>query len=311
MTDVYSRTSIMSGLLALIVTIGVMVLDYLTPLGYAVPILYLIPLALVGQTYWRGVYWFAGGATLLAVAGCFVGPDGGGLAPALFNRSVSIIVFWGAAFVLSSEKRTEWQLAQQADLNRAILDAVMAHITLIDRRGQAMPLQSGSKAASAKDESGFMDALRSPQWHAVMARSVPCDPTDPDNYLPGVWEVVQGRRTVYSTEYGRKTPTGFRWFLLYARELGSREGAVVAHIDMTERREAQAALQAREREIQLLLDAREALAQDLHDEVIQRLYALGLKLSAWRRRLGEAGSPAASRFGEVIFDIDQVIHQVR
>jgi len=156
-----------------------------------------------------------------------------------------------------------------------------------------------------------MDALRSTKWQEVMARSAPCDRTDPDDYLPGVWEVVQGRRTVYSTEYGRKTPTGFRWFLLYARELRSREGAVVAHIDMTERREAQDALQAREREIQLLLDAREALAQDLHDEVIQRLYALGLKLSAWRRRLGEAGSPTASRFGEVIFDIDQVIQQVR
>jgi signal transduction histidine kinase len=80
---------------------------------------------------------------------------------------------------------------------------------------------------------------------------------------------------------------------------------------MTERREAQQALQEREREIQLLIDAREALAQDLHDEVIQRLYAIGLKLSVWRRRSGDAGSPVGFRYGELIFDIDQVIQQVR
>lgn len=298
--------------LAQLLTIGVFALDWLTPLGYAVPILYLIPLVLIGREFWtRGVYWYAGGVTLLAIVGYFVGPDGGLLPPAIFNRTACVVVLWGAACVLSSEKRTEWQLGRQADLNRAILDAVAAHITLIDRRGQAWGLGSAPDSPSSGRESGFMDTLGSPRWKEVMRDSIPCDPTDPDDYLPGVWEVVQGRRAVYSTEYGRMTASGFRWFLLYARMLGSRDGAVVAHIDMTERREAQQALQAREREIQLLLDARESLAQDLHDEVIQRLYALGLKLSAWRRRAGEAGSPAASRFGEVIFDIDQVIHQVR
>jgi signal transduction histidine kinase len=222
-----------------------------------------------------------------------------------------VIVLWGAAFVLSSEKRTEWQLGQQADLNRAILDAVTAHVTLIDRSGQAMELGSASAAGTSSYESGFMEALRSARWQEVISRSIPCDPTDPDQYLAGVWEVVQGRRTVYSAEYGQQTCAGFRWFLLYARTLRSREGAVVAHIDMTDRREAQEALVAREREIQLLLDAREALARDLHDEVIQRLYAIGLNLTVWRRRQGEAGSPTASRFGEVIFDVDQVIQQVR
>jgi signal transduction histidine kinase len=312
MTYSQVSTDLRRGLVAVILTIGVFSLDYLTPLGYAEPILYLIPLALIGQSYWRrGVYWYAGCGTLLAVTGYFVGPDGGMLAPAFFNRSVSILVLWGAAFVLSSEKRTEWALAQQADTNQAILDAVMAHITLIDRNGQAMQFQSGSKAsASSNHASGFTEALQSTRWQEVRDRSASCDPTDPDDYLRGVWEVVQGRRMVYSTEYGRMTPSGFRWFLLYASRL-ERGGAVVAHIDMTERREAQEALQEREREIQLLLDARESLAQDLHDEVIQRLYALGLKLSTWRRRMGERGSPIASQFGEAIFDIDQVIHQVR
>jgi len=301
-----------NGFLAFIFTIGVFALDSVTPLGYAVPILYLIPLALIGLDYWaHGIFWYAAGATVLAVAGYFVGPEGGQLAPAIFNRMAAVIVLWGAAWLLSSEKRSEWRLGRQADLNRAILDAVAAHITLIDRRGEARELGAVSLPHAPSHESGFIEALRSPRWQEVMSRCRPCDPIDPDDHLAGVWDVVQGRRSVYSAEYGRMTPSGFRWFLLYASMLRSREGAVVAHIDMTARREAQQALQKREREIQLLLDAREALARDLHDEVIQRLYALGLKLSAWRRRMGEAGSPVASRFGEVIFDVDQVMHQVR
>lgn len=306
-------SSASSGGLALVLTAAVFFLDCLTPLGYAVPVLYLIPLVLIGRRWWRrGVYWFALGATILAFVGYFAGPDGGWIAPALFNRGSSVLVLWGAAFALSLEKRTEWKLAQQADLNRAILDAVTAQITLLDREGAVIhPKSIAGTDSLGHSESAFLEALHSPLWTEIGRRSEPVDPADPDQYLAGVWEVVKGRRTVYSTEYGRMTSSRFRWYLLYARAFKSREGAVVAHIDMTERREAQDALQQREREIQLLIDAREALSRDLHDEVIQRLYGVGLKLTAWRRRAGDAGSPYASRFGEVIFDIDQVIRQVR
>lgn len=294
-------------------TAGVFTLDCATPLGYAVPILYLVPLALIGQKAWEhGVYWFAAGATVLAVAGYFMGPEGGLLAPALFNRVASVAVIWGAVFVLSSEKRTEWKLGQQADLTRAILDAVTAQVTLIDRQGQATEFRSGGGADSfGTCQNRFMEELNSARWQEVMDGPGFNTSTEPEDYLAGVWEVVQGRRPVYSAEFGQMTPAGFRWFLLYGRALRSQEGAVVAHIDITDRHEAQQALREREQEVQLLLDAREALARDLHDEVIQRLYAIGLNLMAWRRRHGEVGSPVASRFGEVIFDVDQVIQQVR
>lgn len=299
--------------LTLVLTAGVYALDCATPLGYAVPILYLIPLGLIGQKAWkRGVYWFAGSATVLSVMGYYTGQDGGLIAPALFNRVASVAVLWGAAFVLSSEKRTEWKLGQQADLTRAILDAVTAQVTLIDRRGQATEFRPRWGADSfGKCQNRFMEELNSVRWQKVMCESGLDTFTETEDYLAGVWEVVQGRRLVYSAEYGQMTSAGFRWFLLYARTLRSQEGAVVAHIDITEHHEAQQALREREQEVQLLLDAREALARDLHDEVIQRLYAIGLNLTAWRRRHGEVGSSVTSRLGEVIFDVDQVIQQVR
>jgi signal transduction histidine kinase len=299
--------------LALLLTAGVFALDCVTPLGYAVPILYLIPLWVIGQKSWeRGVYWFAGGATVLSVLGYHLGPAGGLLTPALFNRASSVVVLWGAAVVLSSEKRTEWKLGQQADLTRAILEAVTAQVTLIDRQGHATEFLSGqTREASGEGRNRFIEELQSVRWLEVTTGSGLKGSGETEDYLGRVWEVVQGRRRVYSAEYGQVTPAGFRWYLLYARALRSQEGAVVASIDITDRHEAQQALREREQEVQLLLDAREALARDLHDEVIQRLYAIGLNLTAWRRRHGEVGSPIASRFGEVIFDVDQVIQQVR
>lgn len=71
-----------------------------------------------------------------------------------------------------------------------------------------------------------------------------------------------------------------------------------------QRAESQSAL----RELEVLAD-RERIARDLHDHVIQRLFAIGLGMQGTHRR---ASSPVvADRLGEHIDQLQEVIHDIR
>jgi two-component system, NarL family, sensor histidine kinase DevS len=59
-----------------------------------------------------------------------------------------------------------------------------------------------------------------------------------------------------------------------------------------------------------MADDRERIAADLHDHVIQRLFAAGLSLQSVTKQLG-SGSPASERITENITNLDQTISQIR
>jgi signal transduction histidine kinase len=66
--------------------------------------------------------------------------------------------------------------------------------------------------------------------------------------------------------------------------------------------------QRAERNLDLVTD-RERIAADLHDTVLQRLFAVGLGLQATQRQ--DAGSGTAGRVGEAIDQIDSIVRDIR
>jgi two-component system, NarL family, sensor histidine kinase DevS len=59
----------------------------------------------------------------------------------------------------------------------------------------------------------------------------------------------------------------------------------------------------------VLLEDRDRIARDLHDHVIQRLFAAGLSVEAVAS--GMTAPPASTRLAEVVTDIDETIRQIR
>jgi two-component system, NarL family, sensor histidine kinase DevS len=78
--------------------------------------------------------------------------------------------------------------------------------------------------------------------------------------------------------------------------------------DITERRDAAEEL-ARARADLVLVDDRERIARDLHDTVIQRLFAVGLSLQGALSRA--VADPALERMRQAIDDIDDTIREIR
>jgi two-component system sensor histidine kinase DevS len=91
-------------------------------------------------------------------------------------------------------------------------------------------------------------------------------------------------------------------------QMGDRQLVIAVIRDITERRAADAELQ-RARDELALVDDRERIARDLHDTVIQRLFAVGLSLQGALTRA--AGDPAIERIELAVDEIDMTIRDIR
>lgn len=89
---------------------------------------------------------------------------------------------------------------------------------------------------------------------------------------------------------------------------GARTLVIAIVRDVTERRKADEEL-TRARSALALGDERERIARDLHDTVIQRLFAVGLSLQASLARAGR--DPVPERIDQAIDDIDDTIRDLR
>ncbi len=80
--------------------------------------------------------------------------------------------------------------------------------------------------------------------------------------------------------------------------------------DVTDRRESEARARTAERELDLMTD-RERIARDLHDSVIQRLFATGMSLQVASRRIADVAPELGERIEGAVTDLDQTITEIR
>jgi PAS domain S-box-containing protein len=90
-------------------------------------------------------------------------------------------------------------------------------------------------------------------------------------------------------------------------DTGGGVNVVVVFRDISGRLEAERQLQDAEQELSVLAD-RERIARDLHDTVIQRLFAAGMSLQA---TAAQATPEVGARVDGVIDELDQTIREIR
>jgi PAS domain S-box-containing protein len=81
--------------------------------------------------------------------------------------------------------------------------------------------------------------------------------------------------------------------------------------DVTAQRQAQDALRDSEQRLRHSLEERIRIGRDLHDGIIQSIYAVGLALGDCRRLIDDDPGQARARLAETIKDLNGVIREVR
>jgi len=158
----------------------------------------------------------------------------------------------GRAFLLRRSQE-QWR-HNEARKMAAIVDALPARIALIDAQGVIVSVNHlwrsfaddmGLKTPASAVGANYLE-------HSDLA------PGDHSSGAPGAVEgirgVLAGRTPSFSTEYASRSATGPRWFLMSATAVSGdfHGGAVVMHLDVTERKRSE---QATDRALQRLSEA--------------------------------------------------------
>lgn len=94
-------------------------------------------------------------------------------------------------------------------------------------------------------------------------------------------------------------------------EDGITTGAVVTFTDISERKLAEEELQNREEQLWQVLVERQKLGRDLHDNIIQKVYAIGMNLEESKQTLRDHPQIVSGTLERAILDLNIVIKDVR
>ncbi len=170
-----------------------------------------------------------------------------GKVDAVMNRA-------GRTFLLrSAQEQLRWQ---QAKRQTALLNGLPAHVALLDADGVIVAVNEAWRRFA--NENGLLDADHgvdrsypdvcnlAPGPDAAQARTV----------ATGLRAVLAGERAAFSIEYACDSPTEQRRFLLTATPLerGRRAGAVVMHVNVSDRARAEESTQRSTELLQAVAD---------------------------------------------------------
>jgi PAS domain S-box-containing protein len=93
--------------------------------------------------------------------------------------------------------------------------------------------------------------------------------------------------------------------------LNGKQCLVTIGTDITEQKRAEEALRRSESAVRQAFDERERLSQDLHDNLLQSLYAVGMGLELTRERIQRISRTNAKRLEQSVGQLNHVIREVR
>lgn len=141
---------------------------------------------------------------------------------------------------------------------RQVFEGLQANIAVIDREGVIRAVNRKWEAFGRDNSGGETSPMGiGSNYLGVCRRAAREGDPDGEKALQGIEAVLRGELRRFTHEYPCHSPTELRWFMMSVvpLEQGPVDGAMVAHLDVSERRLAEERLRASELRLRLATEA--------------------------------------------------------
>lgn len=144
---------------------------------------------------------------------------------------------------LTTRQRAEMALRQSEISLQEALDALTANAALLDARGMMIQINAAWRRFAARNGGGVGCQVGADYLVVCRKALTAQDRADAQAALRGLCHVLDGTQRYFSMEYPCHSPTEPRWFEMRVFHLGgARQVVLIAHENITERKQAEAAL---------------------------------------------------------------------
>ena len=176
-----------------------------------------------------------------------------------------------------------------------MLDSLAAHIAVLDGEGRIVATNEAWERFARQNGGGDPTTGVGVNYLHVCQGACGESSEGADAVLAGIGSVLASRQSQFSYEYPCHSPEERRWFLLQVSGLsGGVEGAVLLHINITQRKLLEGKLLEHER-LKVLTtglmngqeEERRRIARELHDGLNQEVALLAIEMGMMIRQLPE------------------------
>jgi len=155
---------------------------------------------------------------------------------------------------ITERKQTEEALQAKETFTRDVLDSLPAHVCVLNKEGVILRTnEAWTRFARENSVAGSRIGETGDNYLDVCRRAIVNGDSTAESILLGIQGVLGGDQQTFSAEYPCHSPEETRWFLLRVTPLKDASGVVLAHLNITARKQVEEALSESQRQLATLI----------------------------------------------------------
>jgi PAS domain S-box-containing protein len=175
----------------------------------------------------------------------------------IYSDRGEVTGYVGTVEDITERKLAHRDLEEREALNRAVLNSLPANIAVLKGDGTIQAInEEWQRFAEANGDPPVRSVNTGVNYLEVCKRASDRGSSDAEEALTGIQDVLSGKLQSFRMQYPCHSPTEKRWFRMTVTPLAgvTTGGVAIAHADITERKQAEDAMQEALQQLQLITD---------------------------------------------------------